>query len=1747
MLNQYYKFLDNELYKYMSDTYLEPGNRYFLILNDFDEIKKLENAVLLSEYHKNNKFYSSEFGFETVYYTVNELKVIFVFVKEGVTHDFLVTIRNKVSLQKNEWENSIVIFIIKDDLDSITGGAFDLAKQGAPFHTASLRKNLIKILDSKTTQLNKHEKIILNFVVKNRFVDDMVKYTLMDFEAVYSIIEQGEITEEDYVDIGLFKDDQISTYEQKDANKRLEENKDFFDKITAYHDRGNIKETIKNEFDGNQIVNQLSSDDWYKASYESIKKSKEKMDDLKKIDINFLSDEFLENYKDIEIWDKAGGKTKSKKQERNIIIFNGNKQLGDIELPFTKNVNISDVYVIKRGIKLYDLTNNNKINIEIKSKGKNKLLINTDTLNFDNTYYFEFTYKHNNENALSFKFRILVVNFNSEIIENIKTKYRLRYDTKLNLLEISLDDINEKLVMNELSNNEVQVDENGREYSINNFNVFNFSKLINEDENNINFRLNIQGIIYQIKLNESIIRPVPVNSLSLLKLINKKGVSMNFIENKLIQETNEFYIFNEFKQILKIEQQMLRNKFLAGKVVGDEFLGIELDTHDNINSLYNDLCELIINKNTLPSIMYFDDEIINLAEKYCEAVEEVLNSLPDNEKIQNSKTKSIHDVGMVKIQEKLYMTSLHPLNLRYEILKSKHIKNEEVTEKVLKNYNPASLLPFIVNDDSYYFSEYNENIYRWLEYKPYVKNSKLDSETTSFIIKTRLLDFKKHFNFLFEVNESFSLKVRFLHINNYKSILNGIVACLFTDFVNNENLHQINPIDLYIDNVEDKDVFYEFFNLRSLSELSDFLYLKVPSKLKKLFDEEDIIEALKSKINLYFDKQDTLFHITFMNFDQEPRFSVHNLLDISCSISEKGLLSNIGFTKMGGEFVSGFGTQGVKETIPIAEQALLWNSFVSNKQNNELNPYKKNEGIVNNVTSLANQNFDDLFTNTNWVTFIDPSVDLSYFNDDHYDLYIIHYNDQSSSFNYESITVTNNTIQYENVLKEYLAKVHKGYNDLNVENVIRSFNILNGEWLLNIVGSQSNNRTNNHLVREKLSIISAFKNVLSMLENDNIVWVPISLEEIIRVSRQQGLDASSDIFSAKELGHKGSISDDLLFMGIEDSSEGMKVHFMPVEVKIGLNKNVVPKATEQILHLYELLNRELIIDNENKFTQEYFRAFFLNLYFGNLKKFIDNNILNDNKVINMYHRRAEILNEPIIFSNELNRNYSKGLIVLFTESANYRKIIKQSDENIYEIHFNEKDAYIDADKSYQLIKEEMMANLKGIDLGTFLSNSINYSLKTRNDDTLHNETNEIEENKKIIPINVSTQEKTEDEILPNNINDNLNSQREEFTIIKEDEKNQPNNNIDNKRLLLGKVRGSNEKLYWEYGDYDLPNRHLLISGKSGQGKTYFMQCLLYELSKNSIDSLIVDYTDGFLPNQLETTFVNKLGDKLKTKFVFRDKLPINPFKRNEVDLGGISMPETNDDIADRVVQIIDFVFKLGVQQNSALKDVVKRGLSIYDQTLTFTKIKNTLLDEENPVMQNLYGRISNLLDRDPFDYNNDEYDWNRIFNFNGNVNIIQLKGFTIDIQKIITEFLLWDIYNYSQRNGNKNHPIPVLLDEMQNLNHKESSPTSKILKEGRKFGWSSWLATQSLNSIKNSGGDISSLFNAAEQIHFAAPEDQISFISKNLTTDNNSKKMWENTLSNLNKGQCIVNGYTKTNDGLKKLIELIDVIPLEER
>ena len=143
--------------------------------------------------------------------------------------------------------------------------------------------------------------------------------------------------------------------------------------------------------------------------------------------------------------------------------------------------------------------------------------------------------------------------------------------------------------------------------------------------------------------------------------------------------------------------------------------------------------------------------------------------------------------------------------------------------------------------------------------------------------------------------------------------------------------------------------------------------------------------------------------------------------------------------------------------------------------------------------------------------FIDPKVDLNFFKNADKDIMIIHYSDQhTTSSGYDAITVTRKTEQYANILREYLIENSLPAGDLsNIRSMIDMFNAVNGDWLLKLISSSDNFR------KEKISIQSAIKLALAFFYSDNIIWIPIALEEILRVSGAVGLSQNGGCFQLK--------------------------------------------------------------------------------------------------------------------------------------------------------------------------------------------------------------------------------------------------------------------------------------------------------------------------------------------------------------------------------------------------------------------------------------------------------------------------------------------------------------------------------------------------------------------------------------------------------------------------------------------------------
>lgn len=352
--------------------------------------------------------------------------------------------------------------------------------------------------------------------------------------------------------------------------------------------------------------------------------------------------------------------------------------------------------------------------------------------------------------------------------------------------------------------------------------------------------------------------------------------------------------------------------------------------------------------------------------------------------------------------------------------------------------------------------------------------------------------------------------------------------------------------------------------------------------------------------------------------------------------------------------------------------------------------------------------------------------------------------------------------------------------------------------------------------------------------------------------------------------------------------------------------------------------------------------------------------------------------------------------------------------------------------------------------------------------------------------------------------------------------------LENIRVLIGKNKMSTD-VYWEFGSPQMANRHLLITGTSGQGKTYSIQTMLYELAKGNVSSVVFDYTEGFRLDQLEPEFVDSMHNKINQHIVKIQGVPINPFKRQEQDFAGMKIQDTPADVAGRFANILTHVYGFGEQQYAAIYEATRVGMEKYGDVMDMNHFQEELVEiqSKNASAKTVVSKMTPFFHS--IEFNKDaEFDWGKIlYADEAKLNIFQLTMIDREMQVIVTELMLWDAWYYTKNYGSKEKPFVVVLDEAQNLSHKENSPSKAILTEGRKFGWSAWFATQSLKVLADD--EVVRLMQAAFKLYFKPTDEEITKMSKQLDPTNSS--LWIGALKALKKGQCIVVGDRKKDDG----------------
>lgn len=894
--------------------------------------------------------------------------------------------------------------------------------------------------------------------------------------------------------------------------------------------------------------------------------------------------------------------------------------------------------------------------------------------------------------------------------------------------------------------------------------------------------------------------------------------------------------------------------------------------------------------------------------------------------------------------------------------------------------------------------------------------------------------------------------------------------------------------------------------------------------------------VLSKNIECYFHKdvgnQYEYAHISFYEMESEITSESATMDQIETGISLGGIVSGVPSSKYGQKYRTGFGTKYANKT-PVTELASKYNSLV--QVGNTGNPYHSGTSISTQIDKLAEDKMQYIYKASNWVVFVDPKVDLDFFSEKeaNSDLLIIHYSDQyTSSSGYDAITVTHKSKQYSKVIQEYLKEKGIVAKLGDVAKIINLFNAINGDWLLRLVSSKKVIGVNKDSTfsREKISIVAAIKFMLAFLKHPDIVWVPVSLEEMLRVSGGAGLSSADGILSYKNLGFdKGPTSDDLLFIGLNHASDQIKIYLYPTEVKTGINGNdVIKKAFQQVsataTGLQKAMNPEEVITNTIMYKVN--RNFLMQLLITSCKKMkvyhVDDT---QNWEIILDKFRLALLNEEYIISMDIQEVLGRGSVLSFRQSLVSRKTSFKED-TINFIEMPEKD-------EFDLI-------LSSVDeIHADIQDARNNELLLFEECKVENLTGDITEI-------TSTKFQEVEEI--NEIDlDNTSQKHREKNDSEDNEKNQKTDEINDTteikskgmKILFGLNQQDGSDVIWEPNDTDiLFHTNTGIIGTMGTGKTQFTKSLITQLylqrennvGEEELGILIFDYKGDY--NESKQDFV----DVTNATIIKPYQLPFNPLALTK---SKVFKPLLPIHTANAFKDTISKVYGLGPKQQDTLFQCIIETYSMFG----IQSADPSSWDNEAPTFEQVYQRYANNEEIKKNDslaaamnklhqfqvFENNPSKTKPLFEILNGVVVIDLSGYDSDIQSLIVAITLDLFYVQMQAAGSskldgKYRQLTklILVDEADNFMSKGFSSLKKILKEGREFGVGTILSTQFLKHF-GSGDDDYAKYILTWIVHNVADlkTSDVDFVFKPESKSNESQRLF-NDIKQLEKHYSIV-------------------------
>lgn len=1653
MLDQFYSYLSSKIIHFFCENPLTSGAKYNIQFEKQEQVrdlyKELQNNTLAKEYcYKDSK---GEIKYKSYLLDFNKVKLIIAATIDDVQPDFLTRLRNMVGLEEG-YTDKAILFIHDTNLDSIMGGTEAFSKEGMPFHINSIQKDIRKRL--ATSEFTDVDKAIIELDLERKnkelFGENI---SIFEYRDLLEIINGTCIEKEQYKNFGLFYDSKLKDCNGKELKKRIDENSTYYNRVDEIHNYGNPETQLERYFD-EKGIDKLKNEHWKFVDYKEVKKS-----------IENRIDEIPLVYKPCsQEWDKEEGTSKVKSRTRNIIVFN-EMSADSVELEFNFD-----------GTVYKDFIKKTEGNIDVVASGKRlKSIIHKSEADID---FYKIIYR--NDKNVKFEFKIVMLECDEKYLESIKTKYSIIMKGKNNYISVNTNDSN--IVFNEYAQKSVK-----HEVEYNNHTIE-----VNEDESVIvkvsdNFEYENDSDIsrFNLKVNQCLIpigimgtseKIAPIEGMKIWKLKREKKCDFRLAgENKLQHGTKEYFTRDEFRKNLQLEKQIIESEGIYFIESNDGLESMNLELNSELKIAYGEIIRYFSLSNKLPSLAYLNDELRVLYKRFIYIYIKSLEEIEEGSYLTREE-KDLFKIGVIKreIEDKeLMLTSLHPLNMVYQIHINEETCEEVMDDEIIKKFTSTYLLPYILDDNNSLYIPMEQH--HSPEWKYYVDETlpryKSSRDFVSKLVNEKIDEFVGHFNYMFSMGNNAPIRINLVNTGDSKEILQGIFKYYIKQLKSNKTRYVL-PIDLFI--YSNKSITNAFEEVAFNDDINDLKATYGLDLNVGTMSEEDVLDLYREKVHFYAKKlADGIeyAHITFLEMNNDVKTITSIMDDITSGIILNGLTSGVPSVFLGDSYRTGFGTKYANKDNDLMKVAVNLNALNAAIGGE---PYSSKQCKAISIPNKSKTALEAIYESSHWITFIDPKVDLNFFKNDPdaKDLLIIHYSDQyTTAGGYDAITVTRKSGPYQSVIEEFLTK--KGIENAHnySPNIINMFNAVNGDWLLRLLSSKS------FIPKEKISILSAIKLALAEFKKDNIIWVPISLEEVLRVSGGAGLKQTEGFFSAKNLGFEknGATSDDVLLVGIEQVEDKIFVHYYPIEVKIGENNSsYIQKGIEQAKSTKKIFNKTLSEDENGDIssTKKIYRNFLMQLVITSAEKLNLYDVCSEEnwKSVIDSDLRRKLLNEEYEINNSIEKSMGEAAVISFKKGNLYNDI--RVEYGVMVIEMSEEDGINFITKSVQEIRELV----DGIEVeGTNLNSDINKLVyKIKDEEVEFEET--IEKSPQELVYTIKTKEE-----------ERIAEVAELKTSNEERLSSQEQKEVGNMEILFGVNQKNNREVYWCPNDTNkLMHSNTGIIGTMGTGKTQFTKSMItqihrqskYNLEEKDVGILIFDYKGDY--NKSKKDFLDATDAKVFELY----HLPFNPLS---VVKAANSKPMLPLHIANGLKETLAKAFGLGIKQETLLRDLImeayeKRGI-IKNEPDTWNNPAPTLKDvydiyvsKEDLKEDSLYAAFSNLIDFEIFEP--DPFETKGLFDLIDGVTVIDLSGYDPGIQNLVVAITLDLFYSQMQAHGHskidgslRQLNKVVLVDEADNFLSKNFDSLKKILKEGREFGVGTILSTQLLSHFSTGEND----------------------------------------------------------------------------